>query len=205
MNFIKRLVNKIGALLGSSALHPKSYFCGIGNAVIQENEICITKYPFKPSIAHPEKTLSTSDIDAISTDFGLCQVYAHNDIIFISAEEKEKLTEFAQRNSIELRPHSWNWDWILEPYLDTEGTEEGENRIRIALGKAGIDPMETANIRKEVGKQMYKYNFDTMLWEWCSLGLYDVLSAMRVKYNDTAFEDFYHRAIEIDKRRKETA
>ena len=47
---------------------------------------------------------------------------------------------------------------------------------------------------------MYKYNFDTLLWDWCSLGLHDVLSALRVKYDEKDFADFYKRAIEIDKR-----
>lgn len=205
MNFIKRLISRIEVFFSSSTLSTKSFFCGIGDTIIHENEIKVMKYPFKPSLAYPERMFSASEINAISTTFGICKVYIENDIIFISAEKKEELTEFAQRNNIELREHSWNWDWILEPYLDTELTEEGENRIRMALDKVGIDQMETDTIRKEVGKQMYKYNFDTMLWEWCSLGLYDVLSAMRVKYNETAFKTFYQRAIEIDKRRKETA
>lgn len=180
----------------------KSFFCGLGNVVIHENGIHLTDYPFKPSLAYPERTFSASEISAISSAFGICKVYVANDIIFVSAEKQKKITEFAQRNHIELRPHSWNWDWILEPYLDTELTEESENRIRIALDKVGISQKETDNIREEVGKQMYKYNFDTMLWEWCSLGLYDVLSAMRVKYGEAAFKDFYQRAIEIDKRKE---
>ena len=45
---------------------------------------------------------------------------------------------------------------------------------------------------------MLKYNFDTMLWEWISLGLPDVLQAMRVKYSDEEFEEFYKRAMTIE-------
>jgi len=107
-------------------------------------------------------------------------------------------------NKIRLTKHSWNWDWILEPYLDTEFTSDNEKRIEKCLSEVGIDKIETEKIRNEVGKQMYKYNFDTMLWDWCSLGLYDVLSAMRVKYNENEFREFYKRAIEIDKRNKNT-
>ena len=45
---------------------------------------------------------------------------------------------------------------------------------------------------------MYKYNFDTMLWDWCSLGLADVLQAMRVKLTDEEFKDFYKYAMKIE-------
>ncbi len=57
---------------------------------------------------------------------------------------------------------------------------------------------QVAAIRKEVSQQMYRYNFDTMLWEWISLGLLDVLQAMRVAYSDRAFEEFYNKAMAIE-------
>ncbi|WP_417602277.1 hypothetical protein [Owenweeksia hongkongensis] len=47
---------------------------------------------------------------------------------------------------------------------------------------------------------MLKYNFDTMLWEWGGLDLSDVLAAMRVKYNDEDFGNFYKQAMEIQLR-----
>lgn len=174
----------------------------MGKAVIKERSIHISNYPFQPSLAFPERSFSAQEIQAVGTDFGPCRIYVGDDIIFITAEEKEHLIEFAQRNAIELRKHSWNWDWILEPYLDTELTEDDTHRIQRALHEVGIGPSEIRTIRNEVGKQMYRYNFDTMLWEWCSLGLHDVLSAMRVTYTATDFENFYRRAIEIDQRKK---
>lgn len=101
-----------------------------------------------------------------------------------------------------LSKHSWNWDWILEPYLDTEFIVENEKRVEQRLLENGIEKREVDEIRTEVGKQMYKYNFDTMLWDWTSLGLVDVLSAMRAKYKKEKFRDFYKRALEIDERGK---
>ena len=64
----------------------------------------------------------------------------------------------------------------------------------------GFTATEIDAVRAEVKKQMYAYNFDTMLWDWCSLSLSDVLSAMRAKYNKVQFRDFYSRALEIEKR-----
>jgi len=49
---------------------------------------------------------------------------------------------------------------------------------------------------------MIKYNFDTMLWEWVDLDLFDVLRAMRVKYDAAEFNKFYWEAMRIALRPK---
>lgn len=208
MNFLKNILKSIkketskGAFFNLTEYEMKNLLCGIGKSKIAENEIEISDYPFEPSIAYPNKTIKANEIDAMSVDFGVCKVYVTNDIIFVSAEKKEELKKFAERNNIKLTEHSWNWDWILEPYLDTEFTQENEQRVLKRLEENGIEKQEVDQIRAEVGEQMYKYNFDTMLWDWCSLGLTDVLSAMRAKYDKSKFRDFYKIAIEIDKRKK---
>lgn len=66
----------------------------------------------------------------------------------------------------------------------------------------GISEEELARLREEAGEQLYKYNFDTMLWDWCNLGLSDVLAAMKPKLGKKEFEDFYWRAMEIEQRNK---
>lgn len=148
----------------------KNLLCGIGKSKITENKIEISDYPFEPSIAYPNKTINSNEIDAMSVDFGTCKIYVDDDIIFVSAEKKEELNEFAKNNNIKLTEHSWNWDWILEPYLDTEFTQENEQQVLERLIESGFEKQEVDQIREEVGKQMLKYNFDTMLWDWCSLG-----------------------------------
>ncbi|WP_133240874.1 hypothetical protein [Marixanthomonas spongiae] len=210
INFLKNIFKSTkketskGAFFNSTEYEMKNLLCGIGKSKITENEIEISYYPFEPSIAYPDKTIKANEIDSLSVDFGTCKIYVDNDIIFVSAEKKEQLKEFAKNNKIKLTKHSWNWDWILEPYLDTEFTQENEQRVLERLKENGINESEVDQIRTEVGKQMYKYNFDTMLWDWCSLGLTDVLSAMRAKYDKIEFKDFYKRALEIDKRNKNT-
>ncbi|WP_299317857.1 hypothetical protein [uncultured Maribacter sp.] len=180
----------------------KNLLCGIGKSEIRESEIVITDYPFEPSIAYSKTLISASDIEGMSVDFGVCKVYTESDIIFVSSEHKQRLKQFYKSNNIRLIPQSWNWDWILEPYLDTEFTKESEERCLARLIENGFTSLEVDTIRAEVKDQMYAYNFDTMLWDWCSLGLSDVLSAMRAKYSEKEFRIFYKRALEIEKRSK---
>tara|TARA_R110002051_G_scaffold56046_1_gene103821 strand:+ start:7988 stop:8620 length:633 start_codon:yes stop_codon:yes gene_type:complete len=191
--------------LGSNRLqrifNAKNLLCGIGKSEIREREIVITEYPFEPSIAYPTTVISANDVECMSVDFGICKVHIKDDIIFISSEYKEKLKQFAESNNSRLKLQSWNWDWILEPFLDTEFTKENEERCLARLLENGFTSLEIDSIRTEVKDQMYAYNFDTMLWDWCSLSLPDVLCAMRAKYSKEEFRDFYNRALGIEKRK----
>lgn len=207
MNFLKSIFkfNKNNSLEKAFnddiALEAKSLLCGTGKCEIQSHKITITNYPFEPSIVYRKNTILAEEIDSMCVEFGICRIYIAEDIVFVSAEKKEELENFAKTNNIKLSRYSWNWSRILEPYLDTEFTKKNEKLILKKLLENGIDKNEVNEIRNEVGQQMYKYNFDTMLWDWFNLGLYDVLSAMRAKYNVEEFRDFYKRALKIDKRR----
>ncbi|APQ19192.1 hypothetical protein A9200_03220 [Maribacter hydrothermalis] len=172
----------------------------MGKSEIRDSEILISEYPFEPSIAYPSALISANDVECMSVEFGICKVHIKNDIIFVSSEYKEKLKQFAESNNSRLISQSWNWDWILEPYLDTEFTKENEERCLARLHDNGFTSLEVDTIRAEVKEQMFAYNFDTMLWDWCSLSLPDVLCAMRAKYSEEEFRDFYKRALEIEKR-----
>ncbi len=176
----------------------KKLQCGVGKSKITNQDIQISDYPFEPSLAYPNKIFNANEISAISIDFGMCRIYVADDIILVSEEKREALKMFAQTHKIALIQNSWNWNWILEPYLDTAFTSEKEQQVLERLLESGFKKQEIDQIRAEVGKQMYKYN--AVLWEWHNLGLYDVLSAMRAKYNRHDFSDFYKRAIAIDKR-----
>ena len=208
MNFFKRIFKSKkketpkelskGAYFNSSSYELKNFFCGFGECTIRENEILIENYPFNPSLACPNITLKADEITSITLKSNPSQLLYKNDWIFISAEKLDKLKTFIKTNNIKTSDKNWNWDKILDPFLDTEYTEEEtENTIK-SLVKNGIDRDVVLDIRKEVYEQMYKYNFDTMLWEWISLGLPDVLQAMRVKYSDEEFEEFYKRAMAIE-------
>lgn len=192
-----------GAFFRSSEYEMKNLICGIGESEILDAEIKVSKYPFEPSSVYPEKTIRANEISAISWDSYPPLIRIDNEVIFISRENSEELKKFADRNEIKTFKATRNWDWLLEPYLDTEYTDETDKRLRGLLKKNGFVNEEIDKIREEVENQMLKYNFDTMLWEWGGLGFSDVLSAMRVKYDKSEFVDFYNRGMEIQLRTKQ--
>jgi hypothetical protein len=178
----------------------KDFFCGIGAAEIRESSIRITNYPFEPSLVYPEKEITANEIDEIHPDEFPPTLKIGGDLIFISREQIEELKAFAERNAIKTTKRNSNWNFITEPFLDTE-FDEGQKRKTIELlEKNGVPERETNELRELVGAAMYKYNFDTMLWEWVNLGLLDVLSAMRATLSADEFREFYRRALEIEQR-----
>lgn len=208
INFFKYFFNFRNGISSNEILvepamnNVKSLLCGTGTSEINATEIVISEYPFEPSVAYPNKVIFAKDIDSFSLDFGVCKIYIENDIVFVSAEKKKAMRQFAEANEIKLTTQSMNWDWILEPFLDTEFTNENEKLVLARLIENGFESVEVDTIRHEVKKQMLTYNFDTMLWDWSSLSLIDVLSAMRAKYNKEDFSDFYTRALAIEKRKR---
>ena len=180
----------------------KNLESGFGNTKINTNTIVIENYPFEPAIVFPNKIIDAKEINAIQIDVNPPTLQIKKECIFIKAELKDELKKFAERNIIPFANQTLNWNWILEPYLDTEFTKENNLTTIKLLNKNGFEIAEINNLRNEVEKQMYKYNFGTMLWEWRSLGLFDVLSAMKITYNKNKFEKFYNKAMEIELRSK---
>ncbi|AZJ35225.1 hypothetical protein [Tenacibaculum singaporense] len=200
LKFLKKIFSKKGAFFGASNYEIDNMICGIGESKILKTEIEILAYPFKPSFVFPNKKIKANEITAICHQSYPPLIKIGDEVIFISREHAESLKEFTERNNIATFKETKNWNWLLEPYLDTENTPEEDIKINQLLNKHGFSDSEIMKIRTEVEKQMYKYNFDTMLWDWFSLGLPDVLAAMRVKYNEKEFTDFYKRAMEIELR-----
>lgn len=205
--FLKKIFNRTkelmtGAYFGSSEYEIKNLICGIGKSEILDSIIKISEYPFEPSSVFPNKEIKVDDIKSISWDSFPPLLRIDNEVIFISREHSDILKQFADRNRIEIFEPTGNWDWLLEPYIDTEYTDETDRKLTSLLKNNGILKKEIDEIRSEVREQMFKYNFDTMLWDWCNLGLSDVLGAMRLKYNKQQFTSFYNKAMEIELRTK---
>ena len=93
LNFIKTIFNSriVKSLFYPSNYKTENFLCGIGKSEIGENEIYISEYPFKPSVAYPNKLISANDINFIAADFGYCRIYVENDIIFVTSEQKMEL------------------------------------------------------------------------------------------------------------------
>lgn len=175
----------------------ESMLVGTGTMQIIENNIVIRDYPFEPSRAYHEQLFKLSDINNISVTSRPISIQVQDELIFVSAENKSELLTFAHKNHIRLVGRSYVWSRILEPFLDTDYSTETDERLTLLLTQAGLSEERVFELRKEVKTQMLKYNFDTMLWEWVNLDVFDVLRAMRTNYDKEQFSDFYKRAMAI--------
>lgn len=170
---------------------------GLGQVDIKSEFIILHHYPFKPSIAYQHKILNAKEINDIDLKATPLTIRVGDELIFISINHKLELENFATTNQIQLIERPDIWSWILEPFLDTEYTENNHLQISNLLQKHGLKPEQITVLRNEVEDQMLKYNFDTMLWEWCSFDASDVLRAMRTKYNKEEFERFFKQVMNI--------
>ena len=182
---------------GSTDEEIKQFFLDWGQAIISDATMTIHNYPFAPSIVFGGKTFGASDIKSIDLESAPPTLQIGNELIFISAEHKDKLKQFTTQNKIPTIQQPPIWSWILEPFLDTEFTSEHELRLNNLLAQYGLTESEIAAIRNRVREQMMKYNFDTMLWNWTDFNAIDVLFAMRPKLTESEFKDFYAEVMKI--------
>lgn len=169
----------------------------MGELTIGEDFLQIEHYPFEPSIACRQTTFTANQIDDIDFTSYPPTIRIEDELIFLTAEKKAGLKAFAQKNNIKAVERPMIWEWILEPFLDTEFTAETDQLLTKHLEKYGLMASHIKSLRAEIETQMLKYNFGTMLWEWGQLGASDVLCAMRTKYNKAEFAAFYQRVMKI--------
>lgn len=201
MNFIKRLLglNKTKKFrpYGSSDEEIKQFFMDKGRVMISHESLTFENYLFEPSIVCKKKTFNSSDIIDINLHSAPPTLRIEDEIIFVSALKKQELEQFAITNDIPMIERPLIWSYILEPFLDTEFTDENKHQINKILAKYGLAENEVEQLREEVEEQMMKYNFDTMLWNWIDLNEYDVLLAMQAKYSKYEFKLFYEKVMQI--------
>jgi len=168
-------------------------------------------YPFKCSSIY--KTGKLNAIDIVDTTGNFWPDVArtiNGELIFIGYRQEEvgehkKLPKFFCENNIKVREDVVDiWSFILEPFLDTEHSDEWIEKSYKILEKCGISRLECNSIREEVSDRMIAYNFQSYLWEWMELNLYDVLKASigilsgeNHRFNDEEFEKFYQRTMNI--------
>lgn len=206
MNILKRLFRKnkkpdktdnSWTMFTTSKEEVSELLVDLGQVTIGQSTITFTDYPFEPSIAFNQATFKPSDIDNIDPTGYPPTIKVGDELLFVSAKQKDELIKFAANNNIKTVDRLDIWGWILEPFLDTEFTTETDQRMTSLLENYGLTTDKVKALRAEVETQMLKYNFDTMLWEWGRLGFSDVLKAMRTKYNKEQYYEFYKRAMGI--------
>ena len=127
------------------------------------------------------------------------------DILFVPATQREELRRAALRAGVPVVHRVDVWDLILAPFLDTEFDPEDHARFERVLAENDVPAELTADLRREYGKEVFAAN--VYAWEWCHLGLFDLLHAhnapitprglMRRLLRRGSFERTYWAAIEI--------
>jgi hypothetical protein len=206
MNIFKRLFSKKKApdktdnawtMFSTSKKEVGELLVDLGQVTIGQDTISFVDYPFEPSKAFKQATFRPSDIDDIDPTGYPPTIKVGDELLFVSAKQKDELIKFVSDNNIKTVDRLDIWSWILEPFLDTEFTTKTDQRLTNLLENCGLKPEKVKSLRAEVETQMLKYNFDTLLWEWGGLGLSDVLRAMRTKYDIEQYREFYKKAMEI--------
>lgn len=146
--------------------------------VIADTEIRFTDYPFAGASVYPDGVIAVSEIADADPRAIPPQLHTvAGETLFVLAADRPVLDEFCRRNEIAVRRDPDIWGDLLEPFLDTAFDAEVQRTTETRLHRAGLSHAEIVAIRGRVERAMMSYNFDSMLWEWTYLGLYDLLSA----------------------------
>ncbi len=146
--------------------------------VIADTEIRFVDYPFVGASVYPDGVIAASAIaDADPAAIRPQLRTAAGETLFVHAEHRPALDEFCRRNAIPVHRRLDIWADLLEPFLDTWFDVADQQATEARLHRAGLSPAEITEIRARVERAMMSYNFDSMLWEWVHLDLYDLLAA----------------------------
>lgn len=145
---------------------------------ITENGIQFASYPFRPASVYPSGLLAWADVrevvvGAFPPEVRTCQ----GEVLFVEKASEAVLAEAARRRGLPCVRRVDVWSLLLDPFLDTEFDDAFKMGAARILAACGIAPDEQEAIRAQFSALMISYNFDTMLWEWVHLGLYDLLHA----------------------------
>ncbi len=177
---------------------------------LHDDALEFLSYPYPPSRLYPSGKLTLDQVKEINLDMAPPQVQTlYGEILFLPATCKEELQQWAQKNELPIISRLDVWDLLLEPFLDTEFRKEDQERTLRLLEECGISRDESASLRQFVSQAMMDYNFTSMLWDWCHLGLSDVLDAFhghlagrKHRLPSDEYESFYWRAMGLATRGK---
>lgn len=168
-------------------------------AIFHENGIEFRSYPFRPASVSEEPAVHFDLIKDVDLSKSPPEVRLKSgEILFISATQSKELEAFAARFRIAALNRVDVWADLLEPFLDTEFSLAEQEKTLRRLEEQGFSRREIASIRKTVKDPVLLYN--SVLWEWVHLGLFDVLEAVSRQTSAGRFEEFYWYAMEIANR-----
>lgn len=162
-------------------------------------------YEFPWASVHPHGVLPASSIRDAYVEAGPLEVRTRaGETLFLSWDNRGSLVQFCERHGIALVRRLDVWGNLLEPFLDTEFSAAHQAATDARLRAVGMSQELIDAVRDRVGPLMRSYNFDSMLWEWADLGLFDLLKALNGTLVDPAspaalgdLDEVYRCAMEI--------
>ena len=145
----------------------------------REDGVAFRAYLFEPASVYPSGKLSYGAIREVLPAMWPPEIRTHSgEVLFVSATQKDQLLAAATQHALPIVARVDIWALILEPFLDTEFSQQSQQRTLEILHESGVDRELCEALRREFGPAMYHYNFATFLWEWVHLGLFDLFSAL---------------------------
>lgn len=164
--------------------------------ICRDGALRFERYPFPPASVRREPDVAAHRFTAWKPGWAPpTLVLEHREVLFVSAEQREEVDDWATRHAI-ARPDALDvWDLLLDPFLDTEHDEAWKRRcVELLLG-CGFAEDEIEDIRRSVSGPMLSYN--ALLWEWVHLGHYDVLNGCSGFPVSAGFSRFYWESMGI--------
>ena len=149
----------------------------IDDVEFRPDAVVFDKYPFPGARVHPSGSVPWSEVVEVDPEAAPPELRIAGETLFISATHKDELRRAAAEHGVPVVSRFDVWDLLLEPFLDTTFDSEAQAGTVELLGRNGISPEEVRRIREAVGKRMLAYN--SVLWDWVHLGMYDLLQAHR--------------------------
>ena len=146
------------------------------------------------------RTFERSDIVEIIDWYPLALFTADGEFVLIDRDKRDAVMAFCASNDIPFTERYDLWSDLLEPFLDTEHSEDWQTTTRASIRRAGLSDAEIDTIRARVKEPMLSVTAIT--WEWTHYSLSDVLLAMKpgLISNRSDWTDFYATAMEIARR-----
>jgi len=164
--------------------------------IFHEDSIEIRQYEFQVSNVRNIPIITLDQINEVNLNtFPPSIVINHNEVIFIETRYKIDFMKYVKDKKLKVNNRFDIWGAINESFLDTEFTEQHQERTLNDLKANGIETLEVESIRNEVADIMQ--GWAAIAWEWNYLGQYDLLLNKKQSFLLLFPKEFYWWTMDI--------
>lgn len=161
---------------------------------IKRGRIILPRYSYPAS---GPRAFERPEIVEIIDWYPLALLTTDGEFVLIDRDKRDAAIAFCAAGDVPFTARYDVWSDLLEPFLDTEHSEDWQVKTDAAIRRAGFSDAEITDIRARVQEPML--SMTAITWEWTHYGLSDVLVAMKPGLipNQQKWADFYAEAMEI--------